>query len=1002
MAATSGLWRSLAWLASAARAFWQAATRSRNPSPARDSARYNAFISYSHAADGRLAPALQSGLHRLARPIFRLRALNIFRDHTNLSLTPQLWPTILRALDSSRYFILLASTTAAESKWVRKELTHWFTQPDAVERFLIVLTEGEVVWNANGRGVDWTRTTALPRLLEEHLLDEPLYVDMRWARTSEQLSLSHPGFKDAVATIGATLHGTTKDALAGEDVRRLRRTKALAAAAIVVLAASAGIAIWQAGIARAERDEATRQRDIALSRELAMRSQVALDSDPASAVNLAARAARLAGTGEAVQALRSAVAEDREVGRLQPHEGWVVGARFTDGGRVVVTWTNDSSVYVWDRGSRRLIVKVPSQPNVRQAAISPDGSKLVALGSDGVPRVLSLRTGEKLSELQGHGEHASAGLFSPDGRMIATSAQSAVMLWDALTGARLAIAKRSTGYRDDLAFSRDGQFLASSTAEGRMTIWRVLPRELRHVFTRGHRDASGAHALGSLTFNETSSLVAAGGWDGVARIWRTSDGELVASLPHTRRLTSVTFSADGSTLATSRDDGVATVWQTGSWTKAYEIKAHAGIMYRAAFSADGRWLITAGDDRLAKIWSSQSGALAGQLRGHTGLVIDGSFAPDGAVVTASADGTARVWHPDWADVTAIPGHQAGIVDVAATPDGSLLLTAGKDRTARLWDLKTLTTKAVLGGHAQLVRTAQFRADGGLAVTASYDATARIWDTQSGRLVRALSGHDAGKGALWSAEFSADGRHIVTASMDKTARVWDAGTGQSVAVLGGHGAGVSSAVFSPDGRFVLTGSYDGSGRVFDARSGKLLSHVVVSPSAGGIVMDARFSPVEPIAALVGGDNAWVWEPFAGKAPARLPGAGTQLRKTAFTPDGRYLVVSGYDSVARVFETATRQLMAELVGHTKGLNDAVFSADGMLVLTAGVDGTARVWDWRTGRTLQHLFGHPAPLWTGTFAADDTQVVTVSDDASFRVHRCRSCGSMTRLLSLLHRPR
>ena len=43
---------------------------------------YDGFISYSHAADGRLAPAIQTGLHRLAKPWHRRRALWIFRDQT--------------------------------------------------------------------------------------------------------------------------------------------------------------------------------------------------------------------------------------------------------------------------------------------------------------------------------------------------------------------------------------------------------------------------------------------------------------------------------------------------------------------------------------------------------------------------------------------------------------------------------------------------------------------------------------------------------------------------------------------------------------------------------------------------------------------------------------------------------------------------------------------------------------------------------------------------------
>src|SRR5256885_12127468 len=45
---------------------------------------YDAFISYSHAADGRLAPAVQTGLQRLARPWYKVRALRIFRDDTGL------------------------------------------------------------------------------------------------------------------------------------------------------------------------------------------------------------------------------------------------------------------------------------------------------------------------------------------------------------------------------------------------------------------------------------------------------------------------------------------------------------------------------------------------------------------------------------------------------------------------------------------------------------------------------------------------------------------------------------------------------------------------------------------------------------------------------------------------------------------------------------------------------------------------------------------------------
>jgi hypothetical protein len=49
---------------------------------------YNAFISYSHTADAALAAALQSALDSFARPWYKLRALHIFRDQTNLAVNP--------------------------------------------------------------------------------------------------------------------------------------------------------------------------------------------------------------------------------------------------------------------------------------------------------------------------------------------------------------------------------------------------------------------------------------------------------------------------------------------------------------------------------------------------------------------------------------------------------------------------------------------------------------------------------------------------------------------------------------------------------------------------------------------------------------------------------------------------------------------------------------------------------------------------------------------------
>ena len=107
--------------------------------------KYNAFISYSQRQDARLASCLETALEKFAKPTFKRRALDIFRDSNDLSASPDLWGKIEEGLDESEYFILLASPKAAQSPWCTKEVDHWL-KTKSIDKFLVVLTEGELHW----------------------------------------------------------------------------------------------------------------------------------------------------------------------------------------------------------------------------------------------------------------------------------------------------------------------------------------------------------------------------------------------------------------------------------------------------------------------------------------------------------------------------------------------------------------------------------------------------------------------------------------------------------------------------------------------------------------------------------------------------------------------------------------------------------------------------------------------------------------------------------------
>ena len=187
---------------------------------------YHAFISYSHAVDGKLAPALQRGLQRFAKPWDRARGLRVFRDEVSLSADPGLWSSIVKALDAPPTTSFCSRLHRRPPLRGSRAKQHIGARRRPKADVLIALTEGELAWDGPACDFDWQRTNALPPTLSGVFNEEPRYVDLRWARSAEHLSLSHPRFRDAIAELAAPLYGLPKDEIAvvvSEEGRRAER-----------------------------------------------------------------------------------------------------------------------------------------------------------------------------------------------------------------------------------------------------------------------------------------------------------------------------------------------------------------------------------------------------------------------------------------------------------------------------------------------------------------------------------------------------------------------------------------------------------------------------------------------------------------------------------------------------------------------------------------------------------------------------------------------------------
>jgi WD40 repeat protein len=290
-----------------------------------------------------------------------------------------------------------------------------------------------------------------------------------------------------------------------------------------------------------------------------------------------------------------------------------------------------------------------------------------------------------------------------------------------------------------------------------------------------------------------------------------------------------------------------------------------------------------------------------------------------------------------------------VYDAVFSRDGRRVLTASEDGTARIWDVASHRQIRMFAGHAFDVHTARFSADERCVFTTSVDGTARVWDTRTGKEVYRFGEPSRELFKLGAVDFSPDGKRLVVCQ-PFTARLYDLVTKKmlgEVRVPDGKDTGIGRVVFSPDGRRILIATFDGVLRVWDPDRQGLEEHplqrlgnptsiawlrdghrVLVAYHADGIGMrlwdletgttihrydiethdivlshdERRFAAIDSQSVLRIVDLA------SGEEIRRLPAAGTQ--GFHFSPSGQRIVTADDDDAARIYDTVTGKLLATL--------------------------------------------------------------------------------------------
>ena len=487
-------------------------------------------------------------------------------------------------------------------------------------------------------------------------------------------------------------------------------------------------------------------------------------------------------------------------------------------------------------------------------------------------------------------------LFTPDGKQLITAGDDkAIRVWDLPSGRttrilRGEISEGAAGKLYALAISPDGRWLA---AAGRM-------QEAR----------SGNHPI---------------------RLYDLATGEMAALLEgHVGAVLSLAFSADGRWLASGSSDKTAIIWDLAKRSRAQHLKGHLADINRVAFTLDGERLASASDDRSVIIWRIREGRLLARSTLFRGKVFGLAVSPvTGEIAASTQEGEIALLDDRTAKVNrSMFSKGAEFPSLSFSPDGrSLLAGAGAaPYHCLVFDVERAQASFIYRGHQHLVAATAISPDGRLAVTAGgRNNEVHVWELATGRLVKSLEGTGA---AVVGVGFAADGQEVAFGQTGRFRSIHDRGPLEFVLSLATAKARNGSPERSEDHakNFLRSQTTLGQLRLAARVGGKF-----------GYEADLDILSQSKRIATIRRDET----------------SGFVHNAFTFAPDGRTVISGGGNGALSAYALDGSLLRPDFIGHFGDVWAVAVSPDGRILLSGADDQTMRLWNLATRELIASLF-------------------------------------------------
>lgn len=590
------------------------------------------------------------------------------------------------------------------------------------------------------------------------------------------------------------------------------------------------------------------------------------------------------------------------------HSESVNSIAYSPNGQLLVSGSSDRTIKVWSTdGTFIKSLAIPYDPNgqltdVLSVAISPD-SILVAAGVEqyrnqtefGAVQIWRISDGQLVQNFTGYSQAVNSVAFSPDGQYLATGSKDrSVKVWRMADGTLVSSRFDHAQQVKAVAFSPDGQWLASASDDMTANLYRTSDWGLERTLT-GH-----TNQVLSVAFSSDSLRMSTGSWDQTVRLWNVSDWSPAFSLPHGSGVGAVAFSPDGKTLATGTWDHTIRLWDSTRGVLVDTLVGHNAFVQTLAFAPDGRTLASGSwyPEYAIKLWWPPSWRASSveppRVTNHSSSIGELIFTPNGQLISGG-DSTARFW-------TGIDGRSLSVINAAASvttmalsPNGQLLALPGPNHTVKIYHTADGTLVQTLVGHTQDITGLAFSHDGSLLASGAFfdgnNDAIKLWNVSNWTLVRDLTGSVFGP--FDDINFSPNDA-LISATCEGTPAVWRVSDGAFLRFF----PVIGFTRFSPDGTLLAIGS----------------------------------NPVR-----VYRTSDWV----------QVATLGNQNQALAFTPDGHYLAAAGTNlgggqiQFWRVSDWSLQRFYDQELGYAYlGVSSLTFSPDGTRFAYGRMDATMAV--------------------------------------------------------------